>query len=136
VLTGEDKLRYVNNVIPRRPFNPFSGETGLGAVEVGIRWAELSFKSDSPINLFSSSLSPANIPGGGTTAKNGAQSLTLGVNWYFNEWTRTMLNWDYYWYDNAFGTPFSCNLGSCSAAQLRRASKESWEILSRLQIWF
>ena len=135
VLTGEDKQRS-GNVIPRRPFIPFSDESGLGAVEVGLRWAELSFDSDSPVNLFSSNLSPANIPGGGTTAKNGAQSLTLGVNWYFNQWTRTMLNWDYYWYDNAFGTPFSCNLGSCSAAQLRRASKESWEILSRLQIWF
>jgi phosphate-selective porin OprO and OprP len=135
VLTGEDKLRS-GNVIPRRPFNPFSGETGLGAVEVGIRWAELSFDSDSPVNLFSSSLSPVNIPGGGTTAENSAQSLTLGVNWYFNEWTRAMLNWNYYWYDNALGTPFSCQLGSCSAAQLRGADTESWEILSRLQIWF
>jgi hypothetical protein len=103
---------------------------------VGIRWAELSFDSDSPVNLFRSSLSPGNIPGGGTTATNGAQSLTLGVHWYFNEWTRAMLNRDYYWYDNAFGTPFSCQLGSCSAAQLRAAAQESWEILSRLQIWF
>jgi phosphate-selective porin OprO and OprP len=135
VLTGEDKQRS-GNVIPRKPFIPFSDQSGLGAVEVGLRWAELSFDSDSPVNLFSSSLSPVNIPGGGATAKNGAQSLTLGANWYFNEWTRAMLNWNYYWYDNALGTPFSCQLGSCSAAQLRRADKESWEILSRLQIWF
>jgi phosphate-selective porin len=135
VLTGEDKQRS-GNVIPHRPFIPFSDQSGLGAVEVGIRWAELSFDSDSPVNLFSSSLSPVNIPGGGTSAKNGAQSLTLGVNWYFNEWTRAMLNWNYYWYDNALGTPFSCQLGSCSAAQLCRADKESCEILSRLQIWF
>jgi phosphate-selective porin len=135
VLTGEDKQRS-GNVIPRRPFNPFSGETGLGAVEVGLRWAELSFDSDSPVNLFSSSLSPVNIPGGGITATNGAQSLTLGANWYFNQWTRAMLNWNYYWFDNALGTPFSCQLGACSAAQLRRADRESWEILSRLQVWF
>jgi phosphate-selective porin OprO and OprP len=135
VLTGEEKQRS-GNVIPRRPFIPFSDESGLGAVEVGIRWAELSFDSDSPVNLFSASLSPINMPGGGTTAENSAQSLTLGVNWYFNEWTRAMLNWNYYWFDNAFGTPFSCQLGACSAAQLRRARQESWEILSRLQIWF
>jgi len=135
VLTGEDKQRS-GNVIPHRPFIPFSDQSGLGAIEAGIRWAELSFDSDSSVNLFSSSLSPVNIPGGGTTATNGAQSLTLGVNWYFNEWTRAMLNWNYYWYDNALGTPFSCQLGSCSAAQLRGADKESWEILSRLQIWF
>jgi phosphate-selective porin OprO/OprP len=135
VLTGEEKQRS-GNVIPRRPFIPFSDQSGLGAVEVGFRWAELSFDSDSPINLFSSSLSPVNIPGGGTTAENGAQSLTLGANWYFNEWTRAMLNWNYYWFDNGLGTPFSCQRGSCSAAVLRSADKESWEILSRLQIWF
>jgi hypothetical protein len=69
-------------------------------------------------------------------AENGAQSLTLGLNWYFNEWTRAMLNWNYYWYDNARGTPFSCQQRSCSAAALRSADKESWEILSRLQVWF
>ena len=135
VLTGEDKQRS-GNVIPRKPFIPFSAQSGFGAVEVGLRWAELSFDSDSPVNLFSSSLSPVNIPGGGTTAENGAQSLTLGVNWYFNEWTRAMLNWNYYWFDNTLGTPFSCQLGACSAAQLRSADKESWEILSRLQVWF
>jgi phosphate-selective porin OprO/OprP len=135
VLTGEDKQRS-GNVIPRRPFIPFSDQWGLGAVEVGIRWSEFSFESADPVNLFSTSLSPVNIPGGGTTAENSAQSLTLGVNWYFNEWTRAMLNWNYYWFDNPFGTPFSCKLGSCSAAQLRSADSESWEILSRLQIWF
>ena len=75
---------------------PFSDQSGIGAIELGLRWAELSFDSDNPVNLFSSSLSPVNIPGGGTTATNGAQSLTVGLNWYFNEWTRAMLNWNYY----------------------------------------
>jgi phosphate-selective porin OprO/OprP len=135
VLTGEDKQRS-GNVIPRKPFMPFSDEWGFGAIEVGLRWAELSFASDSPINFFSSSLSPANIPGGGTTADNGAQSLTFGVNWYFNQWTHFMLNWDGYWYDNSLGTPFSCTLGSCMASNLRTGDDFSWEILSRLQIWF
>ena len=123
VVTGEDKQRS-GNVIPRRPFMPFSDQGGLGAIEVGLRWAELSFDSDSPVNLFSSSLSPVNIPGGGTTATNSAQSLTVGLNWYFNEWTRAMLNWNYYRYDNPVGTPFSCQLGSCSAAQLRTAAQD------------
>ena len=135
VVTGEEKQRS-GNVIPRKPLMPFSDQSGIGAIELGLRWAELSFDSDSPVNLFSSSLSPVNIPGGGTTATNGAQSLTVGLNWYFNEWTRAMLNWNYYRYDNPLGTPFSCQLGSCSAAQLRTAVQESWEILSRLQIWF
>jgi phosphate-selective porin OprO/OprP len=133
VLTGEDKLRS-GNVVPKNPFLPFSGKGGLGAFEVGIRYAELDFDSDDPVNFFDGSLS--RIPGGGTTAQNGAQALTLGVNWYFNEWTRLMLNWTNYWYDNSLGTPFSCDLGSCSAATLRRADDSSWEILSRLQVWF
>jgi phosphate-selective porin OprO and OprP len=135
VLTGEDKLRS-GNVIPRKPFIPFSDQRGLGAFEVGIRWAELDFSSDDPVNFFDGNLAPGRIPGGGTSAENGAQSLTLGANWYFNEWTRLMLNWNYYWYDNFLGTPFSCQLGSCSATALRSADSESWEILSRLQIWF
>jgi phosphate-selective porin OprO/OprP len=135
VLTGEDKLRS-GNVVPRKPFIPFSAQRGLGAFEVGIRWAELDFSSDDPVNFFDGNLTPARIPGGGTTAENSAQSLTLGANWYFNEWTRLMLNWNYYWFDNSLGTPFSCQLGSCSAAALRSADSESWEILSRLQIWF
>jgi phosphate-selective porin OprO and OprP len=133
VLTGEDKLRS-GNVVPKNAFLPFTGRGGLGAFEVGIRYAELDFDSDDPVNFFDGSLT--RIPGGGTTAQNGAQALTLGVNWYFNEWTRLMLNWTNYWYDNSLGTPFSCDLGSCAATTLRRADDSSWEILSRLQVWF
>jgi hypothetical protein len=47
-----------------------------------------------------------------------------------------MFNWSYYWFDNSFGTPFSCTTSACTAATLRSADKESWEILSRLQVWF
>jgi phosphate-selective porin OprO and OprP len=133
VLTGENK-QSSGNVIPRRPFIPFSDQGGLGAVEVGLRYAELDFRSNDPLNFFDGNLS--RIPGGGGTGENGAQSLSLGVNWYFNEWTRVMLNGNYYWFDNSLGTPFSCDLGSCSAATLRSAGDSSWEILSRLQIWF
>jgi phosphate-selective porin OprO/OprP len=133
VLTGEDKLRS-GNVLPRNAFIPFSGKGGLGAFELGIRYAELDFDSDDPVNFFDGNLS--RIPGGGTTAVNGAQALTLGFNWYFNEWTRLMFNWTNYWYDNSLGTPFSCQLGSCSASSLRRGDDSAWEVLSRLQVWF
>jgi phosphate-selective porin OprO and OprP len=132
VLTGEDKQRS-GNVVPRNPFIPFSDRRGLGAFEIGIRYAELDFESDDPLNFFDGNL--ARIPGGGR-GENGAQALTLGLNWYFNEWTRLMFNWTNYRYDNALGTPFSCTLGTCTAANLRRADDSSWEILSRLQVWF
>ena len=103
---------------------------------MGIRYAELDFDSDSPLNFFNGDLAPAQIPGGGTTAINAAQALRLGFNWYLNERVRGMVNWTNYWYENSFGTPFSCTLGSCNAAALRRGDDASWEILSRMQVWF
>lgn len=133
VLTGEDKLRS-GNVVPRRPFLPVFGKMGPGAWEIGIRYAELDFESDDPLNFFDRDLS--RIPGGGRTAENGAQALTLGVNWYLNEQVRLMFNWTNYWYDNPFGTPFSCVTTTCNATSLRSIDKSSWEILSRLQAWF
>jgi hypothetical protein len=107
---------------------------GPGAWEVGFRFAELTFRSDDPVNFFDGNL--ARIPGGGRTAENGAQALTVGLNWYLNERVRAMFNWTNYWYDNALGTPFSCELGACTTATLHRSDDASWEILSRVQVWF
>jgi phosphate-selective porin OprO and OprP len=133
ILTGEAKPLN-GPVVPRHPFLPWPGQMGPGAWEVGIRYAELDFDSDSPVNFFNGNL--AQIPGGQTTATNGAQALTAGVNWYLNERVRLMFNWTQYWYDNALGTPFSCSIGSCNAAALHSGDKSSWEILSRIQLWF
>jgi len=132
LLTGEE--RVLNGpVIPRRPFNPIADRVGLGAWELGVRFAELKFSSDDPVNFFDGNLSK--IPGGGSSAENGAKALTLGVNWYLNEHVRAMLNWTNYWYDNWLGTPFSCPT-TCTAANLRSRDDTFWEILSRLQVWF
>ena len=133
LLTGEE--RGLNGpVVPRRPFNPIADGVGLGAWEVGVRFAELKFSSDDPVIFFDGNLS--RIPGGGSTAENGAKALTLGVNWYLNERVRAMLNWTNYWYDNALGTPFSCPTTTYTAANLRSRDDTFWEILSRLQLWF
>ena len=74
---------------------------GPGAWEVGLRYAELDFDSDSPVNFFNGNL--AQVPGGQPTATNGARALTAGVNWYMNERVRLMFNWTQYWYDNVAG---------------------------------
>jgi phosphate-selective porin OprO/OprP len=132
VLTGENKLRS-GNVVPKQPFIPVAGKVGPGAWEVGVRYAELDFDSDDPVNFFDGNL--ARIPGGGN-GENGAQALTFGLNWYLNEQVRFMFNWTHYWFDNDLGTPFSCPTSSCTAATLRSADDTSWEILSRLQMWF
>ena len=76
------------------------------------------------------------IPGGGKTAENEAQALTLGVSWYPNAQTRLMLNSTTYWYDNGLGTPWSCP-NTCptgsNGSNLRRSHETSWELLSRIQ---
>lgn len=135
LLTGEDKILN-GPVVPRRPFQPVAGKLGPGAWELGLRYAELDFTSDDPVDLVDGDL--AAITGGGRTAENKAQALTLGLNWYLNERVRFMLNGTNYWYDNRLGTPFSCPT-ACAAtnpANLRRGEDTSWEILSRLQVWF
>ena len=47
-----------------------------------------------------------------------------------------MLNWNQYCYDNSLGTPFSCRASACNASTLHSKDKTSWELLTRLQLWF
>jgi len=135
LLTGEEK-RLSAPVVPTHPFAPIAGKLGPGAWELGIRYAKLTFRSDDPVNFFDGNLT--RIPGGGRTAENGVKALTAGLSWYPNERTRLMFNWTNYWYDNALGTPSSCltTCASTSLGNLRRSNDTSWEILSRLQLWF
>jgi phosphate-selective porin OprO and OprP len=134
VLTGEDKP-FNGPVIPQRPFAPIAGRMGPGAWELGLRYADLAFESDDPLDFFDGNIANG-ITGGGSTAENGVEAVTAGVNWYLNSRVRAMLNWTRYWYDNTLGTPFSCRLSECSAATLQRGDDASWEVLSRIQLWF
>lgn len=137
LLTGEDKP-LAGPVVPRRFFNPVGGTVGPGAWELALRYAELDFSSDDPVDFFDGNITDG-ITGGGRTAENGGHALTAGVNWYWNPRMRTMFNWTHYWYDNPRGTPFSCPGGfaTCGAGQLRRVDDPtSWEVLSRIQLWF
>ena len=43
---------------------------------------------------------------------------------------------DQYWFDNRLGTPSSCRQSVCGRGNLRRSANSSWELLSRLQLWF
>jgi phosphate-selective porin OprO and OprP len=133
LITGEEK-RLSAPVVPTRPFAPIAGQWGPGAWELGFRYAALNFQSDDPVNFFDGNL--ARIPGGGRTAENAAEALTLGVSWYPNAQTRLMLNSTTYWYDNALGTPYSCphTCTTNSLGNLQRSHTTSWEILSRVQV--
>jgi phosphate-selective porin len=137
LVTGEEKP-LTGPVVPKRSFNPITGQYGIGAWEIGLRYAELAFESDDPVDFFDANISNG-ITGGGRTAENGVEALTAGVNWYLNSRVRYMINWTQYWYDNALGTPFSCNRspGCSSSAQLRRVDDPtSYEFLTRIQLFF
>lgn len=127
LLTGEE--RTLTFITPKRNFDL---KGGLGAIELGVRWASLDFDSDEAIDFFA-----GGTPAVATVRENGADSLTIGVNWYLNRNVRLMFNWTNYWYDNDRGTPFSCSRPTCTAfTQLQPADDTSWEILTRMQVWF
>ena len=133
ILTGENKVLN-GPVEPRHPFSPFAANSGWGAWEVTLRYAELTFDSKNPLNL----LGGAGSVAVGPATTDGAEAITAGVNWYLNRWVRYMINWNNYWYDNPYATPLSCRRQTaCSAAQLhRRQDPTSWELLTRMAIWF
>ena len=130
LLTGEEK-RLSAPVVPTPPLAPIAGQWGPGAWELAIRYTDQNFSSDGPVNFFNGNRS--SLPPGVTTAENGVRSFTAGVNWYPNAHTKVMLNSETYWYDNAFGTPWSCAHACTTNSNLRTSHDTSWELLSRLQ---
>lgn len=87
-------------------FDPRTG--GLGALELVARFAKLDFDSDDP------------LPSPGS---NEVEALTVGLNWYLSPNVRMMFNWVNNWYDNDNMTPI-------------KGDNSSWEITSRLALWF
>jgi phosphate-selective porin OprO/OprP len=134
IVTGEDKPLN-GPVVPRSPFSPFAGRIGPGAWELALRYAKLDFSSDDPLDFFDGNITNG-ITGGGPTAENEVEALTVGINWYLNSRVRAMVNWTHYWFDNRLGTPTSCRFGICTAGTLRRGDETFDEVLTRLQIWF
>jgi len=134
LLTGESAVLN-GPVIPRRPFSPLAGKLGPGAWELVLRYQELKFTSNDPVDFFDGNINNG-IPSGARTAENGAEAITAGLNWYLNPRVRAMVNWTQYWFDNSLGTPFSCQQTVCGANTLRRNHDTSWELLSRIQLWF
>ena len=76
MLTGETRPFRGGNFDRVRPFTEL-GKDGLGAFEVALRYDRLDL-SDTPVLA---------------RAGNEAQSLTLGLNWYFNPYAKLMFNW-------------------------------------------
>ena len=83
-LTGETRPFRNGNFDRVRPFTEL-GKDGLGGFEIALRYDYLNL-SDTPILARSG---------------NDAQSLTFGLNWYFNPYAKLMTNWIHFWGDNS-----------------------------------
>jgi len=80
VLTGEDKKR------PLKAAEPFA-QTGIGAVELAIRYERMWFDSSPPGQDV-----PLRNPRAETIFTTGDRALTLGVNWTLNRFTKLQIN--------------------------------------------
>lgn len=87
-------------------FDPRTG--GFGALELTARFAQLDFISDDPL---------------ASPGENGVDAMILGFNWYLSPNVRLMFNYVNNWYDNNKMTAV-------------KGDEKSWEILSRLAVWF
>ncbi|MGZ3301376.1 MAG: OprO/OprP family phosphate-selective porin [Isosphaeraceae bacterium] len=93
-VTGEEIERRTT-VVPLRPFRPFSGEWGPGAIEPFIRYSQLNLGDI----LFKDDLA------NGSSWTNDVSMVDLGVNWYPNRWIKFYLDWQH----AAFGSPVLVN---------------------------
>ncbi len=108
LVTGEEK---VHGKAPKvKPMNPRTGD--FGALELVARYAQLDFDANP--------LPQANFAG---TETNRVDALTVGFNWYLSPNVRLMFNWVQNWFDNDRMTPI-------------QGEDTSWEILTRLALWF
>lgn len=115
-VTGEEKVHGKAPKV-KRNFNPLTGD--LGALELAARFAQLDFDA-------SDALLPATHPG-----PNRVDAFTAGINWYLSPNVRLMFNWTQSWFDNLAATP-----NTKSPDVSKRTDDTSWEVLSRLALWF
>jgi phosphate-selective porin OprO/OprP len=93
-ITGEEIERRTT-VVPVRPFRPFSGEWGPGAIEPFVRYSQLNLGNV----VFKDGLAD------GQLWTNNVGMVDLGVNWYPNRWIKFYADWQH----AAYGSPVLIN---------------------------
>ena len=81
--------------MPLRPFRPFSGEWGPGAIEPFVRYSQLNLGDI----VFKDGLADGN------DWTNNVGMVDLGVNWYPNRWIKFYFDWQH----AAYGSPVLIN---------------------------
>ena len=93
LLTGEERTGYSEAISPLRPFDPHCW-TGFGAWELVARVSRLELGDA----VFAPGTARLADP---TRFSRGATEMTLGFNWYLNQWVRAQMNWEHAWFDEA-----------------------------------
>ncbi len=84
LLTGETRER-LSLVDPIHPFNPRSGQFGLGALELQARFSELSVGNQ----VFTAGLADPNL------WSNRVDMVDVGLNWYLNKFVKVYFDWEH-----------------------------------------
>jgi phosphate-selective porin OprO/OprP len=93
-VTGE-QIERRTTVIPVRPFRPFSGDWGPGAIEPFVRYSQLNLGDI----VFKTDLANGNF------WTNAVSMIDLGINWYPNRWVKFYFDWQH----AAYGSPVLIN---------------------------
>jgi phosphate-selective porin OprO/OprP len=96
-LTGEERTTYSAAVVPLRPFDPCHPIACPGAWELVARVSHLRVGDEvfEPIPTGRTKFVTLANPVGNSDR---ALELTLGFNWYLNEWVRMQFNWEHAWF--------------------------------------
>ncbi len=92
-LTGEERTECSQQIDPMRPLDPRCPLSAPGAWELVFRVSRL----DVDDAVFSPGL--ANLADR-TKYSSGATEWTFGLNWYWNKWARSQLNWEHASFDD------------------------------------
>jgi phosphate-selective porin OprO/OprP len=98
LLTGETRTTYSAPVVPRHIFDPCHPLSGPGAWELVGRVSRLDLGDEvfEPLRTGRRTFASLANPIGNS---RGATEMTVGLNWYFNAWTRMQFNWEHAWFD-------------------------------------
>jgi phosphate-selective porin OprO/OprP len=97
LLTGEERTTYSAPIAPLRPFDVCHPFAYPGAWELVARVSQLRVGDEvfEPIRTGRTTFVALASPLGNSDR---ATELTLGFNWYLNEWVRVQFNWEHAWF--------------------------------------
>lgn len=121
LLTGEERTTYSQAVKPLRPFHPSQPLAAPGAWELVVRVSHLRVDD----RIFETG--PAQLANPDNFSSR-ATEMTLGCNWYLNDWVRMQFNWERSWFGQRV------NLGAVGGPKALINSQDAF--LTRLQVIF